>query len=592
MMVVRCLVLLLAVVGCMAINMEDIDCGWATITPDECVAKGCYWLPGFNGPWCHTPDSPYIPTALDRFGLSGLYEEQKTILNFTLISFVTLSVFAFIGTRSSSSSSSLNISLTMIIVGVLLALAWVTRYYKIEHPGEVAFDEYYFGQFANSYCNRIYVFDIHPALAKLTHYFFGSLLGVKCTMDFHKTGGFEKYTDVDEYVPYRLVSAFFGTVAVPLAYLIGRKFKLSVSSSLLLATLVFCDPLLLSETRLILTDSQLFFYIILSIYCALNLWDSKDGTLSRFFWIIATAVASGCAFSVKFTALATLGWIAFGTYLCVFTSQAPVKLKHCFFAAIIAFIVFCIPFYVHIQLSQKSGESDWNIDPEYQRLLIGHQLYDENAVAPFFPIHLVYLVKRMLEQNAASLGDHPYASYWYEWVVGRGSLLAYAEHKDDLDWHGHIFIVASIHICYAILIGFVSFFPIAFTIIRNRVSRKLSDREIHFLKVGFMLFLGWIANLFPYAMVARTTYSYHYLPGQFFGMIMVCLLLDFVPYLFLSNRYKGDQLERLAKKLSTLLIIIAMGFTFWGYFRYSIFAYGFGVSKSQYDLLKWAVGGV
>jgi len=38
------------------------------------------------------------------------------------------------------------------------------------------FDEFYFGQFANYYCNRIFVFDIHPPLTKLTHYFIGNLL--------------------------------------------------------------------------------------------------------------------------------------------------------------------------------------------------------------------------------------------------------------------------------------------------------------------------------------------------------------------------------------------------------------------------------
>merc|ERR1711982_266320 len=175
-------------------------------------------------------------------------------------------------------------------------------------------------------------------------------------------------------------------------------------------------------------------------------------------------------------------------------------------------------------------------------------------------------------------------------VVGKGALLSYSEHREDEDWHGHIFIVSNVFICYSILLAFFLFFPIAFTMIRGRTSFRLSAREIHFLKTGFLMFLGWIANLLPYALVARTTYSYHYLPGQFFGMMMICLLFDEIPYFFFSLFYpSGEKLDKAVRRLRSLIAILFMVGLFWNYFYYSCFSYGFGLDNLEYSKRKWVV---
>lgn len=570
-----------------ATNYQEYDCGWHGITEEQCVEKGCTWVQGFPGPWCQIASSPYLPNPWD-IGLSNLHEDDIKILTYAIISFFILSIAVIISARTES----IFINIDWIMVGIILSLAWVTRYHEIAHPKEVVFDEFYFGDFANSYCNRIYVFDIHPPLAKLTHYYFGSLLGAECTMDFHGKDGLEKYDSEAQYVPYRLISAFFGTIVIPLAYLVGRELRFSVQSSILLSALLFCDHLLLSETRLVLTDSQLFFYTVLSIFCALKLWNSKENSFGRNFWTVATAVAAGCAFCVKFTALATLGWIAFVTYLAVYTHSKPIGILRCIVAAIISAIVFSIPFYLHFQLGKRSGEMDWNLDLEHQQLLVGSPHYNPRAVAPSFPAHLIYLVKRMLEQNAASLGDHPYASFWYEWVIGKGALLSYAEHREEENWHGHIFIVSNIYICFTILVAFFSFTPLALTMLRGRFSFRLNERETQFLKTGFLMFLVWIANLLPYALVARTTYSYHYLPGQFYGMIMVCLLFEDVPYFLFSLFYKGEKLQSVTSTVRACLIILFMVGLFWSYFYYAPFSYGYGLESFEYTKRKWIISDI
>lgn len=39
-------------------------------------------------------------------------------------------------------------------------------------------------------------------------------------------------------------------------------------------------------------------------------------------------------------------------------------------------------------------------------------------------------------------------------------------------------------------------------------------------------FLGWILNLAPYALIARTCFAYHYMPALVYGRLLVALLID------------------------------------------------------------------
>lgn len=54
-----------------------------------------------------------------------------------------------------------------IIALVLLVLAAVTRFHRIEDPRSVIFDEAHFNKFTTWYISRHYYVDIHPPLAKL-----------------------------------------------------------------------------------------------------------------------------------------------------------------------------------------------------------------------------------------------------------------------------------------------------------------------------------------------------------------------------------------------------------------------------------------
>ena len=55
----------------------------------------------------------------------------------------------------------------LFLVGLLTLVALIVRFYHIERPSSVVFDEVHFGGFASKYLSRKFFMDVHPPLAKL-----------------------------------------------------------------------------------------------------------------------------------------------------------------------------------------------------------------------------------------------------------------------------------------------------------------------------------------------------------------------------------------------------------------------------------------
>lgn len=133
------------------------------------------------------------------------------------------------------------------------------------------FDEYHFGRFTNQYFAGTYLFDIHPPLGKLVLVFVAWLNGydhTKCSYSNIQ----DQYQPGCKFMVLRATAAFFGSLTAPVFYQICRNWGGSVWAGLLCAAIFIMDNLNLTESRLILIDSQLIFWCATALLVAQFWW--------------------------------------------------------------------------------------------------------------------------------------------------------------------------------------------------------------------------------------------------------------------------------------------------------------------------------
>lgn len=114
--------------------------------------------------------------------------------------------------------------------------------------------------------------------------------------------------------------------------------------------------MLVIESRLILLDSQLMFYISLTLMLAFKLWKAPEGSIKKIGLTIATGLAGSCAISVKWTAGVTPLIIAFTSFCAIVFPEVPLSLLHCLLAGGTAFLLYTLIHVIHFAVLNKSGQ--------------------------------------------------------------------------------------------------------------------------------------------------------------------------------------------------------------------------------------------
>ena len=186
----------------------------------------------------------------------------------------------------------------------LFGAGLLTRFYALNWPRQVVFDEFHFGKFVGGYITGRYFFDIHPPLGKLLIAAVAWRAGYDGSQPFAAIG--ENYKpDVDVFA-LRVVPATFGAALIPVAYELALELGCSRAASFLVAVLILVDGAVLVESRLLLTDSSLFFWELLQLLTALRASAAAPLSASFHAYLAATGMAIGAAVSTKWTALATM----------------------------------------------------------------------------------------------------------------------------------------------------------------------------------------------------------------------------------------------------------------------------------------------
>ncbi|KAG5353548.1 hypothetical protein C0989_005520 [Termitomyces sp. Mn162] len=272
------------------------------------------------------------------------------------------------------------------IVSLLTALSFALRFYKINAPDEVVFDEVHFGKFASHYLRREYYFDVHPPFAKMLFGLAGWFVGFDGNFQFESIG--DSYTT--NHVPYvglRALPAILGSLTIPVVYAIMKESGYSTVIAAFSAAIVLFDNAHVTQARLILLDAALIFFMSLTIYAYIRFRKLRYREFSTdwWTWLITTGVFMACTWGAKVNGILTVVAIGIAVLIDLWdildinkNPSIDYFWKHFWARAVglivIPFIVYLAFFYVHFSVLIYSGPGDTFMSPAFQETLLGNEM--------------------------------------------------------------------------------------------------------------------------------------------------------------------------------------------------------------------------
>ncbi|KAL9106075.1 MAG: hypothetical protein Q9227_008861 [Pyrenula ochraceoflavens] len=256
--------------------------------------------------------------------------------------------------------------------------------YKLALAVIVVFDEVHFGKFASYYLQRTYFFDVHPPFGKLLFALMGWFVGYDGHFLFDNIG--DSYIDNKvPYVAFRAMPALMGSLTVPTIFLIMWESGYSLPACITAAGLVLFDNAHIGQTRLILLDATLVFFMSVSVLSYVRFYKFRHEPFGRKWWkwLLLTGVSMSCVISTKYVGAFTFFTIGCAVLIDLWdlldvnrkggALALPDFGKH-FAARVVGFILVPFFFYlfwfqVHFAILTRSGPGDDFMTPEFQETL-------------------------------------------------------------------------------------------------------------------------------------------------------------------------------------------------------------------------------
>ncbi|KAM4696051.1 protein PRRC2B [Rhinophrynus dorsalis] len=266
---------------------------------------------------------------------------------------------------------------------VLLVLALLSRLWNLSHPQAVVFDEVYYGQFISLYMKRIFFLDDSgPPLGHMLLALGGYLGGFDGNFMWNRIGA--EYSSNVPVWSLRLLPAVSGALCVPLAYQIVVELGFSARAGLTAAILILLENALITQSRLMLLESVLIFFILLGFLSYLKFngcQQSNPFSACWWFWLLLTGVSCSLAVGVKYMGLFTYllilviaavhCWQIIGdrtlSNMCVMFHLLARSLA----LLLIPAALYLGMFYIHLSILIRSGPHDHIMSSAFQASLEG-----------------------------------------------------------------------------------------------------------------------------------------------------------------------------------------------------------------------------
>lgn len=437
----------------------------------------------------------------------------------------------------------------------------ISRFWMLGHPAEIVFDEVYFGNFTNFYIKETFFFDIHPPFGKMLMAFIAYLAEYDGSIDFNAE--YSYHYQSEDYLILRSIPAFFGGLCPPLIYLTARFGGFNFSASLVSAVYVMLDTISLTQHRFILSDAILHFFscLFLAIY-------SYTLTLPEYStkWIImeiVSGLALGACGSCKDTAWGFMGYSGIIEILRVLGIHKKFDysairdiLYRGLLLAIPCFFFIILSFAIHVIVLPLFGPGIIFVDFDFKFTLLDNYIMDAQLRTKRIasPMLLRRAVRVFYDQNRANnyiKSFHSSQSRPFNWPLLTGHAVDFWFSK------GQISVLGNPIVNY---LTFLSLFVTIFSV----------GKEKYYLCLRYVI--GWMTCYFPFYLVPRTLYLYHYVLPLYVGCLNLgcCLELIFPKY------YQGY----------AAAVIIFVGVIF--FYHFCAFSYGFTDMNYKYLILNKA----
>jgi dolichyl-phosphate-mannose-protein mannosyltransferase len=297
----------------------------------------------------------------------------------------------------------------------LCLVSFIIRFALINEPSEVVFDEVHFGGFASNYLRREYFFDVHPPLGKLIIAGVGWLFGYDGGFTFATIG--QSYTNSSApYVALRTFMVLLGVASIGMSYATLIEMGFSALCATVAGGLLAFDNALVIQSRFILLDSILMFFISAAVFTWVKFRQqrSKPFKLEWWIWLVASGFSIGSATSVKMVGLFTVGLLGVATIidlweLADWKRQYSDKLvaKHfmCRAAALIGLpiFVYLASYWIHFAILTRTGPGDTFMSADFQTGLQGNQMHEKSR-----EIYLGHTIRLKSRLEEIYLHSHPH----------------------------------------------------------------------------------------------------------------------------------------------------------------------------------------
>lgn len=406
----------------------------------------------------------------------------------------------------------------LVIIVTLSVISTLLRLFYLKYPEEMMFDEVYHARAAGEYLRHIHPYEwVHPPLAKLI-----ISIGVY-------------FFDLNSF-GWRIMPLIFGTLFIPVMYILGKSLFSSRYTGILAAFLISIDGVYFVQSKTAMTNIFATFFQVTAImffwlYFQYDYY--KKSKIKVYSFLFLSGLFISLALSTRWTSIGSFAFILGATiwYKLFFNLSIKDLLKKDFSSLKEAFLKKEIPFYIVFTISFLILPSSIYILSYLPYLNLNHTIGD-----------IIEMQKGIYSYHKNLRDPHPYYSEWYTWpFLIRPTWYYFRDFKDGT--------MAGIIALGNPAIWWSSVFVTIYSL-----YKAIKDKITPLLYVG----LAYVILYLPWAVSPRVKNYSHYL---FEAIPYACLSLSFLIYNFYKKGNKQKELtkddisfNRLAYILSAILL--------------------------------------